>query len=64
MVQYLELVLKRDVTSGWRHRLERFGAFFDSPTATNSNNEAEGSNGNETPERSDWQQRFGKNWYY
>ena len=64
MVQYLELVLKRDVTSGWKHGLERLGALFGSPAATNSNKEAKDSSGNQTPERSDWQQRFGKNWYY
>ena len=63
MVQYLELVLKRDVASGWKHTLERLRTFFDSSSA-NSNDEAHGSSGNEKTDEMDWKQRFGKNWYY
>ena len=61
MVQYLELVLKRDVASGWKHTLERLRTFLNSSPA-NSNNEADGAN--EKTDEMDWKQRFGKNWYY
>jgi hypothetical protein len=64
MVQYLELVLKRDLASGWRQTLGKLRLFFDSAPTVNSNDKADGSGGDEETEEMDWKQRFGKNWYY
>ena len=55
MVQYLELVLKRDFASGWRHTVEKVGLFFEKTSEADSK---------ERTEKLDWRDRAGKNWYY
>jgi len=55
MVQYLELVLKRDFASGWKHTLEKVKVFFEKTPATGSK---------EKTEEIDWKDRAAKNWYY
>ena len=55
MVQYLELVLKRDFASGWRHAVEKVGLFFEKTSEV-------GPKAN--TEKLDWRDRAGKNWYY
>ena len=55
MAQQLEVVLKRDFASGWRHTLERVRALFaKSPKADQK----------EKTQESDWKDRAAKNWYY
>ena len=57
MAQHLELVLKRDSASRWKHTLEKVRVFFEkTPTAD--------SDSKEKPEEIDWKDRAGKNWYY
>ena len=48
MVQYLELVLKRDLASVW-------GLFFGETSEVGPK---------EKTEKLDWRDRAGKNWYY
>ncbi len=48
MVQYLELVLKRDLASVW-------GLFF---------GKTSGMDKEEKTEKPDWKEKAGKNWYY
>ena len=55
MVQYLELVLKRDFASGWRHTVEKVGLFFGKTCEVGPE---------EKTEKLDWRDKFGKNWYY
>jgi len=55
MVQYLELVLKRDFSSGWRHAVEKVGLFFEGTSEAGPE---------EKTEKLDWRDRAGKNWYY
>jgi hypothetical protein len=55
MVQYLELVLKRDFTSGWKHTVEKVRVFFEKTPAQGTK---------EKTEPIDWKDRAGKNWYY
>ena len=55
MVQYLELVLKRDFASGWRHEVEKVGLFFEKTSEVGPE---------EKTEKLDWRDRAGKNWYY
>jgi hypothetical protein len=55
MVQYLELVLKRELTSGWRHTVEKVGMLFEKSSEVGSK---------EMTEKLDWEEKAGKNWYY
>jgi hypothetical protein len=55
MVQYLELVLKRDFASGWRHTVEKLGLFFEKTSEVGPK---------EKTEKLDWRDKAGKNWYY
>jgi hypothetical protein len=55
MVQYLELVLKRDFASGWRHTVEKMRVFFEKTSEVGPK---------EKTEEIDWKDRAGKNWYY
>ncbi len=55
MVQYLELVLKRDVASGWRHTVEKVRLFLEKTSQAGPK---------QKNEEIDWKDRFGKNWYY
>lgn len=55
MVQYLELVLKRDFASGWRHTVEKMRVFFENTSEVGPK---------EKTEEIDWKDRAGKNWYY
>jgi len=55
MVQYLELVLKRDLASGWRHTAEKVRVFFEKTPEVGPK---------EKTEEIDWKDRAGKNWYY
>jgi len=56
MVQYLELVLKRDLASGWRHTAEKVKAFFEKTSEADPREETEGE---------DWKNKYRKNtWYY
>jgi len=55
MVQYLELVLKRDLSSGWRHTMEKVRVFFEKTSEAGSK---------EKTEEKDWKERAGRNWYY
>jgi len=55
MVQYLQLVLKRDFASGWRHTVEKVGLFFEKTSEMGPK---------ERTEKLDWRDRAGKNWYY
>ncbi len=55
MVQYLELVLKRDLSSGWRHTVEKVRLFFEKPSEAAPK---------EKTEEIDWKDRAAKNWYY
>jgi len=55
MVQYLELVLKRDLAAGWRHTVEKVGLFFEKTSEVDPK---------EKTEELDWRDRSGKNWYY
>ncbi len=64
MVQYLELVLKRDLASGWKHTLGKLRLFFDTASTVDSNDGADGSGASEKTNGTDWKERFGKNWYY
>jgi hypothetical protein len=55
MVQYLELVLKRDFASGWRHTVEKVGLFFEKTSEAGPK---------EKTEKRDWRDKAGRNWYY
>jgi hypothetical protein len=56
MVQYLELVLKRDLASGWRHTAEKVKALFEKTSEVDAKEETEGE---------DWKDKYRKNtWYY
>ncbi len=55
MAQYLELVLKRDFPSGWRHTLEKVGLILEKPSEVAEK---------EKTEKTDWRDRAGKNWFY
>jgi hypothetical protein len=55
MVQYLELVLKRDFASGWRRTIEKVRVFFEKASEVGPKEKAE---------EADWKERAGKNWYY
>jgi hypothetical protein len=55
MVQYLELVFKRDFASRWSHTAEKVRLFFEKTSEEGPK---------EKTEETDWKDRFGKNWYY
>jgi hypothetical protein len=55
MVQYLELVLKRDLTSGWKNTVEKVRVLFEKTPAPGPK---------EKTEEMDWKDRAAKNWYY
>jgi len=55
MVQYLEIVLKRDFASGWRQTVEKVRVFFE---------KASDADPKEKTEEIDWRDRAAKNWYY
>jgi hypothetical protein len=55
MVQYLELVLKRDFASGWRHTVEKVRLFFEKTSEESPEEEAE---------KLDWKDRAARNRYY
>jgi len=55
MVQYLELVLKRDFACGWRHTVEKVRVFFEKAPEVGPK---------EMTEEIDWKDRAAKNWYY
>jgi len=56
MVQYLELVLKRDLASGWKNTAEKVRAFFEKESKVDPKEETE---------EVDWKDKFRKNtWYY
>ncbi len=55
MVQYLELVLKRDVTSGWKYTIEKVRQFLERTSEEGPE---------EKMDEIDWRDRAGKNWYY
>ena len=55
MVQYLELVFKRDFASGWRHTAEKVRPSFEKTPEDNQE---------EKIEEQDWRDKAGKNWYY
>jgi hypothetical protein len=55
MVQYLELVLKRDFASGWRHTVEKVRLFFEKTSEADPK---------EKTEEIDWKDRAARNWYY
>lgn len=55
MVQYLELVLKRDFVSRWRHAVEKMGLFSEKASEVGPK---------EKTEKLDWKDKSGKNWYY
>ena len=55
MAQHLEVVLKRDSASGWRHTMEKVRAFFAKTTKADPK---------EKIQEVDWKDRAGKNWYY
>lgn len=55
MVQYLELVLKRDLATGWRHTAEKVRVLFEKTSNTEPKEKAE---------EIDWKDRAAKNWYY
>jgi hypothetical protein len=55
MVQYLELVLKCDFASGWRHTVDKVRVFFEKTSEVGPE---------EKTEEIDWKDRAGKNWYY
>jgi len=55
MVQYLEFVLKRDFSSGWRRTVRKVGLFFEKTSEVDPKEKAE---------KADWRDRSGKNWYY
>jgi len=55
MVQYLELVLKRDFASGWRHTVEKVRVSSEKTSEVGPK---------EKTEEIDWKDRAAKNWYY
>ena len=55
MVQYLELVLKRDFATGWKHTVEKVRVFFEKTSEEGPKEKAE---------EIDWRDRAAKNWYY
>lgn len=55
MVQYLELVLKRDFASRFRHAVEKLRLLL-----VRTSEEAP----KKKTEELDWKEKFGKNWYY
>ncbi len=55
MVQYLELVLKRDFASEWRRTGEKVKVFFEKASEVTPK---------EKTEEMDWRDRAAKNWNY
>ena len=55
MVQYLELVFKRDFASAWRNTLEKVRPLSEKTPEDNQE---------EKIEEKDWRDKAGKNWYY
>jgi hypothetical protein len=55
MVQYLQLALKRDFASGWRHTLEKVELFFEKASEERPK---------EKTEEVDWRDKLAKNGYY
>lgn len=55
MAQNLELLLKRDLSTGWRHALEKVRVFFEKKSEEGPK---------EKTEENDWKDRAAKNWYY
>ena len=55
MVQYLELVLKRDLASRWRHAVDKLRVVFEKTSEVDPK---------EKTEEGDWKDKSGKNWYY
>jgi len=55
MVQYLELVLKHDLATGWRHTVEKMKVLFEKTSEEGPK---------EKTEEVDWKDRAAKNWYY
>jgi len=55
MVQYLQLVFKHDLASGWRHTVEKVRPLFKKTPEDNQE---------EKIEENDWRDKAGKNWYY
>lgn len=55
MVQYLELVFRRDFATRWRQTLEKARLFFEKTSEERPKKETE---------EVDWKDRAGKNWYY
>jgi hypothetical protein len=56
MVQYLELMLKRDLATGWRRTAEKVKALFEKTTQVDPKEEIEGEG---------WKDKYRKNtWYY
>ncbi len=57
MVQYLELVLKRDFASEWRRTGEKVRVFFEKASEVTPKEKTE-------EEEMDWRDRAAKNWNY
>lgn len=55
MVQYLELVLKRDFATRWRHTVEKVKVLFEKTSEEGPK---------EKTDEIDWKDRAAKNWYY
>jgi len=55
MVQYLELVLKRDFASRWRHTVEKIRLLLEKTPEEAPKKKTE---------EPDWKDRAAKNWYY
>jgi len=55
MVQYLELVLKHDLATGWRHAVEKMRVLFEKTSEEGPK---------EKTDEVDWKDRAAKNWYY
>ncbi|HVP78199.1 MAG TPA: hypothetical protein VMV04_09895 [Thermodesulfobacteriota bacterium] len=55
MAQHLEVVLKRDFASGWKHTVERVRTFFAKTPKADPKEKTQGI---------DWKDRAAKNWYY
>ena len=55
MVQYLELVLKRDFASRLRHAAEKVRLLLEKRPEEAPKKKTE---------EPDWKEKFGKNWYY
>jgi len=69
MGHYIEVVLKRDFTSGWKYMFEngwknalgKLRVFFDKLA---SEDDADGVDGNKKTGEMSWQERFGRKGYY